>query len=454
MAGEAWFRNPTYYIKELAEVGPKAARVIWDRGVLVKNRLDPRAQAEGSFGPTIDYRILLCGPQGTAEVRRESSVKQPSAVYPTFEYGRHKFDDLEGMLALPAGENVGAYTGDPYFFPDPDEQPVEGQEHRVVLIRTPPLNTGEGKMFLKGVVDLQQDYPDAIVHLHGIYSMRAMFGLGLGASDFEARTDAAKRRIILPNGRPIYVDEFAEWSEWIALLGFRPEDLDQPRQRCLFNIKAALWAAENFEQDTFWTARRSNARRTQVRATEDVIPAPPEANKQKLPKGLIFDKNICDVCSLAPRCKIYREGGVCTIPGTNTAKLAAMFKSRDADQIIDALGSLMAVNVDRLEQGLDQEVAEDDLDPQITRIIRDLFNQGVDLAKLVNPLVGMKVGVSITASSSKVISGNEKALAAGLIAELESMGYTKDQMTPELINTVLDGYNKRQAIAVTSTQAP
>lgn len=443
---EAWFRNPTFYIRELAEVGSRSANVVWDRGIIVKQRIDPKAYVDARFNPAIDYRILLIGPQGAAEIRRDSSFAAPTAVYPVFEYGRHRFDDLETMLARPLGEDSGWWKPDRDV---PDEIPVPGQEHRVVVIRAPKANTGEGRLFLSDLARLQDMYEEAIIHLHGAFSWRVAFGTGLAAADIECRTTAAKGKIVLPNGREVYPDEFDTWDMWIKVLSIRPKDIREPRDRCLFNIRSALWAADNFERDVYFKRTRSK---------EFVIPDPGviETHRKVIRLGDTRDgdKVLCDLCSLAPTCKLYRDGGVCAIPGTDVSRLIGMFKSRDAGQIVDGLGVLMATNVERLEAGLEAERDDGELDPKVSRILEALFDQGQKLAKLLNPLLGVKISANLTPSVEGVAAGNYSALVAGVIAELEAQGIPRAQITSEMITKLLERTQQRQAaIEASSTPA-
>jgi hypothetical protein len=436
--GEAWFRNPTFYIRELVEVGARGSRIVWDRGVLMKQRIDPQKYVNGYGGPTFDYRILLVGPQGSAEIRRESSMQAPTAVYPTFEYGRQKFDQLEQMLAQPAGEDPSWWKIEK---DEPDARPVAGQEHRVVIIRSPHAGMAEGRGFLNDLSLLQQEYPEAIVHLHGTSSWRVAFGTGLAAADVECRLVAAKGRVTLPNGREVYTEDFEKWDLWMRAIGYRPADVKQPRDRCIFNIKSALWASDNFERDVYFKTRRGQ--RMDLFPDQKIT----ETRRKSHPDGptVSGDKVLCDACSLAPICKLYRDGGVCAIPGTDVSQLIGIFKSRDASRIVDGLGVLMAANVERLEVGLEQETSDGELDPQVSRIIEATFDHGVKLAKLLNPMLGVKISANLAGSVANVTGGSMAGLASGVVAELEAAGIPREQITSEMVTALLERTAARQA---------
>jgi hypothetical protein len=68
---EVWFRNPDTYIRELVECG--VFQIAWDRGYLVKRKVDPIKHAELYYGQAYPWRVLAIGPQGSAEYRAATS---------------------------------------------------------------------------------------------------------------------------------------------------------------------------------------------------------------------------------------------------------------------------------------------------------------------------------------------------------------------------------------------
>ena len=106
---------------------------------------------------------------------------------------------------------------------------------------------------------------------------------------------------------------------------------------------------------------------------------------------------------------------MCSVPGAEPTELAEFFKTRDSDLIIDGLGTLMAAQTRRLERGMADE--EDfGLDPEVTKMMSQLFEQGVKLAKLLNPDLrgGAKVSVNVgVGGSAQVQMGNPRQFTAG-----------------------------------------
>jgi hypothetical protein len=438
MATEAWFRNPDNYIKELVEVG--VARVAWDRGFLVKKRLDPIKHANLYYGNSFQYRILLVGEQGTAEYRNGDTFDKPTAVYPTWAYGED-LSFLEDLLENPVGEDVDVCNDRSV---DGDERPVFGQEHRVVITNVPNAGTGIGRKLISVLRVLQEDYPKAIIHVHGLYSFRYAFGLGFGAADVEPRTAAQKGKVHLPNGKEVLFERTVLNPQWVLPLGFKPADLSIPRMRCMYNIKSALWAGENYTRVFNFQTRTTPVENLDlVSPDRDVKPIVNHRaiTKNKIPV-LTGDKFVCDSCSLALHCKVYRKGAVCSLPESESIDLSKMFNTRDSDQIIDGLGHLVAVNTKRLERGIREEEVIGDLDPAVSRLLGNVIDQGIKLAKLVDPSLrgGTKVQVNVgPGGTASITSANPRQLVSAAVRELEARGIPREEITQEMIGGLLAG---------------
>lgn len=445
MSTEVWFRNPHNYIRELVETGE--CHIVWDRGLLVKKRLDAVKHASLYFGQTFDYRVLLVGEQGTAELRRGDTLMSPSAVYPTWVYGEDAAL-LEEILQRPPGEDARACLDTTV---PPDERPVWQQEHRVVIVEFPPANTGPGRRFMRYLKELQEEYPQSIIHAHGLYAWRPAFGMGLGAADIEPRAAAAKGKVHLPSGKEVPYEHAQHHAKWVTSLGFKPIDLTIPRVRCMYNIKSALWAGKHYDELYNFRINRDGSPPDAL--TSDAAFKPkPLANPNYVPaefrKAAEGDRYLCDVCSLQNNCKYFRSGAVCSVPGAEPTELARFFNSRNADLIIDGLGTLVAANTHRLERGLKYEEIDGDLSPEVSKMMGQVFDQGVKLAKLIDPSLagGAKVQVNVNGAAS-VSTTNPRQLIASAVRELESRGINREDITPEMIQGLLTGMNDESAKA-------
>lgn len=452
MTTEVWFRNPNAYVRELAEAG--SLRVVWDRGFLRKNRIDPVKHGKLYFG-TRPWRALAVGTQGSAEYGPDSaSFLNPVAVYPTWAYGEDQ-GILEELIEYPVG-NEPEYCTDTSL--PADERPVYGQEHRVVITDMPNVNRGDVRRFLVLLQELQQEYPDCIIHLHGLYSYRVNFGMGFRSADVEARLTAQKGAVVLPTGSKVAFERVQADPKWARIVGIKPSDLSVPRNRCIFNILAAEWAGLHFNSDlnvrTIRGGPDPDVESPDSEATPVLKSGSPVSGGRPPGPG---DKYVCNTCSLQLRCNYFRAGAVCTVPGAEPKPLAAFFSTRDSRDITDGLSILMAAGTRRLERTMREEDAIGEVNPEVNRLLGQLFDQGVKLAKLVDPNLrsGAKVQVNVGQVGSPTIeSGSPRQLIAGAIRELENQGYQRSDITVEMIQELVRESSARRVIEMHPPSTP
>lgn len=426
-------RNPDLYIREVVEVG--MPRIAFDRGYCIKRRIDPVAFANLYFPAAFDWRVLLVGTQGTAEYRPGDSPTTPSAVYPTWDYGGDSLTSLEELIVHPVGENRAVCSD---VTVPPDERPVFGQEHRVMIVHLPISGSGPGRRIINQLSQLQAEYPEVKLHIHGLYGFLTAFGNGFGAVDIEARTPAAKGKVHLANGKLITHEQSHQWAQWVTLMGMSPVDLEIPRNRCMFNIKSALWAGEYFDKNIKFRTRGSRPD-PEGRTLEPAVTTSHRSRRLPLANG---DKFACDACSLATTCKYFREGSVCSVPDSEPTELVRLFKTRSADNIVDGLTRVLSLQAERLENGVINEEANDELDPEVTKIANTLLTHGVKLAKLLDPSLngGPKVGVFVNGAGAQVgIQTNPQAAIASMVSALEAQGIPRDKITEEMVMNLLSG---------------
>lgn len=424
---EVWFRNPYNYVRELVECD--APLVAWDRGLLVKRQIDPYKFMQLYYGKNAPFRILMIGEQGTAELQPGRDIDNPVAVYPTWK-GDESLELLEEMMAHPAGEDPQCYNADVPV----DEKPVEGQEHRVVVTELPGAHTGPGRALIKKLKELQEDYPDCILHIHNSYSFRVMFGMGFRSADFNPRDNAAKGKVTIPAGKEMIAEKTIGCPQWVSLLGFRVVDLKVPRNRTMYNIKSAQWAGEHFMENIKFKATGDAPVSP---SQKEHLPATTTSHMSHHVTAVAGDKQLCNTCSLQNNCKYFRQGSVCSVPGSEPAGLARMFKTRDSQTIIDGLGSLLAAQAHRLERGMRDEDEFGELDPEVTKMANQVFGNGVKLAKLIDPSL-TKPGVQINVGgATQVSAATPNQVMGSIVRELESRGIPREKITPDMVQNLL-----------------
>lgn len=445
---EVWFRDPLYYIKECAQL--VVPNIIWNAGVLARRSIDAQRFLELHYPSAIDYRILVKADGGTYELRRGSSEDHPYAVYPTWRYGEQTFDDLREYLQNPVGENHIACAD---MRLDPRERPVFGQEHRVIIDRWPDGATGPGRAFLRALSELQEEYPNAIIHLHNGWSYRYSFGMGFRSSDVDPGFYGNDGKIVLGSGRVINHNQANKFSQWVSMFGMTLGELDTPSGRMSYNIKSAQWASKNWNEDINFRVRGPSA---------DIDPTAPyhldattRSHMTHPMKQQPGDMIQCDTCSLTMSCKLYRDGAVCTVPKSEPdLVLGRHFRSRDSFVIVEGIGRIMEMEAERILEA--RELEKDNggaLDPELTKASTALVKQGVVLAKLVDPMLAAagatRVNVQINQNSQQASAPNANALTAQAIAALEAQGHSRANITVEMVTQYIV-MNQKRAIEASS----
>ena len=405
-----WVRNPEYCVRECLEVG--ISSYIWDEPYLLKKGMDHLAFMR-LWCAGMDWRSLVVNDE--SETAIETRADEMTLKHEVWTYG-------QPITKLEEKVKKVAHTG-----------------RMVIIMRLPSMKTGIGKNFMRLLDEIQQDYPDSIIHIHALYSWSLLFGMDWRSVDIEPRAAARGGTIHMPNGKRVRHTRATEMPEWVSVTGMRVRDLELPRNRCIFNLRSALWAAENYKETPKFATK--------------FVPRGPFSKKSRS-KRIFFhlvepedgDKLLCNTCSLTDNCRYYREGAICAVPDSEVADLATYFNTRNADAIIEGLGELLSTQAARLQRGMNHESNSDDgeLDPAVTNLFDKMFKNGERLAKLINPALAKpglqinvaNIGAGVTPTS---LTGEniKPAVMAAIVGELEAMGYARHEITPELIEELL-----------------
>jgi hypothetical protein len=290
------------------------------------------------------------------------------------------------------------------------------------------------------------------------------------------------RMIHIPNGAytrfvPSLHEATRKWlvqhEDWVKMLGFTIDDLAHggphgSQLRMSFNIASAYWASLNYGDlggIEGWTAPKSPDWADKVIRDSGVpkTTKPPTMAKSIGRRGStraeFGDMVVCDKCSLFSLCKSARVGSICTLRESEMTDLAEQFNTRDANKIIGGLGRILEMQVERAEGGMAAELIDPEvnLDPEVTKLMNSIFDRGAKLAKMLDPKLngGPKFAVNVmNQPSMQIESGNARTLMAGVVAELEASGVSRDQITTEMVMQAMtastDGY---QPLAIETTVA-
>lgn len=410
---------------------------MWDHGILKKKNIDVNRFMDLHYGESRAWRAMIVSEHGALLVDNNSSMKKPTACFPVWKFGE-SFDVLNDLVQNPVGLNPRRIRRPEYMPPEFRYQ--DGQPHYVVVSYLPDVSTVQGRDFFLYLAHLQEENPECRIHIHGLYSWRVMFGLGFGSADVDARTDAAKKRLVLPNGRFIYVtdEEIYAYEHWVNLLGYDLKDLiESPRDRCMYNIKSALWASEHFRESVRFKNKGFEG------IDLDTLSGRMEKTESKRifvrqVKPLPDDKFFCNHCSLQSSCKFFRVGAVCAVPDSEPTKLAQFFKSRDSETILDGMTVLLQMEAERVQDARQAEAEKEVINPEVTKMLGQIFSHAEKFAKLLDPSLRAPAGPSITNNSLILNAGTPQELAAQAVNILVARGIPRSEITPEMIMELVE----------------
>jgi len=443
-ATEVWAREPYHYARQLLKAD--LPRLVFQH--------HPAADfwrfCWTNF-PDSAWRALVIDDDLAYELGPRNSMLNPAAVYPTFRYGLDSITDIPKLIERG---------------PDIVRERLEGrgirpipviannQEQRVILSGAPKGTNGSlvDKFFVV-MHKVQQRYPSAILHLHDVDPIAHWaFGTAIRSIDFDFNNRVLKNRIILPTGRTLAIDDLRHQRGWVKILGFNVAALRRrPQEVLAFNLEALKWAAESWNDEERYRQKLNNVL-TQEEYTEFLrgrTPtfelAPRMGNKNRRLDITTEDKLVCDSCSLALSCRLYRRGSICTMPGTSGKELAAYFQTRDSSVVLDGIGKLIEEQSERYVEGREREVDDDSLDEHVTTIMKNLMASAVQYAKFIDPsLRSAAVAVNINSTttnntavlnSTAVPTGN--TLVAAIVHELEAGGIPREEVTVAMIQRAM-----------------
>lgn len=439
MSSQLWIRNPGACIREVIEAGE--SHITFHGGYLSNRGIKPEKFFKKHFPPTMEYEYLIIDDYGSRLYNQEQH-DEPLAVYSTWNAATDEVSLLEELASRPVGEDEKLCSDESIPI---DQRPVFGQRNLVVVHNLPAMTTMVGKQLITLLRDIQLDY-DVELYLHGLYGFMPIINMGFAAFDFEPRKSAMHSKVYVPPGREVKIADIHRHAHWLPLLGYTAQDLQVPRNRCIFNIKAARWATlHGSKAEVFATKRAAvkNKLPDPVVSDRDFKPAVQGRPLGNLVKILPTDKVDCDTCSLKDQCKLYREGSVCTLPDSEMKPLADMFNTTDSKTILAGLGRLTSISATRVERAMAFEV-DFGIDPEVSRLIRQTFEMAERYAKLNDPTLRATLNVNRNLTAGEQKPGpaqlsrlDSKAVARQAIEYFTELGISQSDITSDMMRDYL-----------------
>lgn len=447
---DLWLRDPRKYLRLALAEGFR--KFTWHFPVAFNKRIELMSSLRlESIGYT-GVQLMIVDDSGSAEYSVFSDYDKPTAVYPTWNAREDDPDQLIWLAENYVGGNLLMCTDESV---DVHMRPVLGQKHRVVIHRLPQVLSEEFKSTLEFLRHAVQDYPDCEFFVSGLDNFSYVFGMGFQAVDIRPKsvmdTGGYGKIIVLPTGKQLKSGvsyEFDKrYADWFALVGWNQAQLVDVEDYTRYNLTAINWASRYYSTITPFTWSKSRDRKLPIGlATIDdksfVLPAARRRLMRNL--GMMAneaDKFKCDACILHNTCMLYREGSVCVVMGSDGLDIAHQFGTRNVDSIIGALGKLVERQAERLQDAQAAEDVSGELDPEVTKMYKTVFDQGVKLAKLIDPnLNGSKVQVNVGVQGNaavQVASSDPRQMVATIMAEFESSGFRRDEITSDMIKGAL-----------------
>lgn len=464
MPTDLWMRQPKTYMQEALDAG--FTKFTWHLAAALDQKIDVLSWIRSAAIGYGDVRVMIVDYSGAAEYSVYDSYDKPTAVYPTWA-GDEDFETLIWLVE----NNVGmdrTMTDDMKV--QSDMRPVYGQKHRVVVHRLGERSPMRDGLLLR-IRDLQMMHPECEIFISSPLDYNALFGMGWKAVDAMpgnvTASGAIMKGIYLPTGKSLSSGyEFdRRYADWFSLIGWHQSMLTDGRKYLQYNLDAIQWAARNWELATPFVQTKVKSLGTrkvyrpedymEVPDTEFILPIDRRIIMRNLGRLNIkpteLDKFMCDTCLLHNACKLYRQGSVCAVKGSEGVELSKYFGTRNASTIIDGLDKLLKAQVERVEDRLEAEKTSGEMDPELTKEINSVMANGTKLAKLIDPTLagGPKVQVNVGVGGGgqahvAVAAADPKQLMAEIVRTLEvEHGIPRDQITSQHIKGILEGMAAR-----------
>lgn len=452
MRPNIYYRTDARDIDATIALGVKSLMVL-DRDMEMLG-IDPARLGHVSLGLAgDDWDILAIGDKGVRHYNQSSEDEyDPYAVYPIWRI-EDGYTALADMCIDPSELNS-KYPAALFSEGRGKRFEATKQPHKIYIDTAPDLNSPSGLVYYHTLVRMARAHPWVGFILGESYSFRTVFSGTFSDSGMNVISlSRYNARIILPNGKTVGLPEASNWSMWIHELGFTVKQLVNTKGRVAFNLASIQWALKNYQNlSKFRLTHSRNSPLTLSLSDVDYEDASTRSTQIKTRRGLPIsnanalpgDGLVCSTCSFMNTCKFFREGSVCAVPKSDGERLAKLMGSRDANKIIDALSGITQIQARRLGKDLEDEELTDERSYDTDKRLKDLFDSGQKLARLVDPTLNGKgttvnVGVGISGGGGPLQVTSSRATVSDAVRELEQAGFSRAQITPALITNVING---------------
>lgn len=329
------------------------------------------------------------------------------------------------------------------------------------------LDSGPEREWLRELWELIRMFPQTRFIVFGYYQIQLYFMFGFSGGALAIRENHRNgnqkkqqpgplRRLIDDKGVPVKEPKRINWDA-NPLIGPPPETLKSIEGKLVWTGLKLIQHIPEYIKHLYSTRPTVPEIWTAGNAPEshrEYLLSP--VNKGNFNWNSLFplagDKTVCDECALQYACRLYKEGSVCTLPGTEGKRLSDYVGSTDAKEVIKGIGHLLSFQAEYVEDAIakDQEAERKakelketppERNPEVFKMMTEIQKNATSYAKILNPAlmkpqtaVQVNVGTGQTTTATFESAQPVTAVASAKAArELEQAGVPRSDMTPQMI---------------------
>ena len=446
---DLYWEDPFKYSEHLKEMGEY--NVLFTFYKLKKYRIDAREFMRQHFHG-FPWKAYIFHPDCTILIDYTCEPRETKGSWPSWYFRQYDLEELGDYIQTPWNARIPDELAEWWDIPHVD------QPHRVfcwdVLVGKDEIDRHRRRRLSK----IQRLYPEVELFIKpAVISYSLLFGSGFAAAcvdPYRHRWDS-RGAFYAPNGRVVHLERVEEFSKEIEYLGFDPHEVRYDQDIGLLYFIASLrYAAHHWHDSTGPCTNKSGRQSKPDFWNPDMYAEMPSYSNTYFNQDKIkdTDKILCDSCSLWRKCPTYRSGEVCGVNGTDGKRLSELALSRNADDVVEMLASIVSKQAERVEKKINNEqFTEGGFDKDIDKMLNNVFKNGTSLAKLRNPNLGrplIQINANITPEQQKakeIAAADPRALAMGVIEEIEATGVKREDITEEMIEKhIQSNYGQKQ----------
>lgn len=435
---DLWWEDPFKYAQHLRQSGE--CQVYFTFTNLHKYGINPHTFMRQNFYG-MPWKCYVKNDKFAYLIDYTCRPDEIAGCWPVWSYQNWNLAELKFLVENPWSE-IPFKDDIPYY-----QRPAAGQKHRI-FIGDMAVGRGEiEKNKRRKLTKIQREYPEVEFFIKPkSFSMSLLFGCGFTAGCLDPYRERGTRKgvVYFPNGTFSSLEYLDEHKEKIEYFGYKVNDIKYDQDiGLLYTIASIRHAAHHWDNPHGILKSHGSASYHQADYHNPdmyaLMPSREQFDHFKKEPIKDSDKILCSQCSLWRLCPAYREEAVCALPGTESSRLAKLAQSRNAEDVVEMLASVVGKQAERVEKRMDEEKFVDGgFDKEVDKMLNNLFKNGTQLAKLRDPslgrpLVQINAQVAQKEANKQVAQSDPRVLAASIISDIEATGVKREDITEQMI---------------------